>query len=293
MIAFLAFAVPLTLYLSVPSCFWNFDGVACAAALELGQPAYLFHSNHLLYGALGFLFWRGIGLPLGLTRALPALQLFTSLLASWGLVGLYRILLPLLNNRWVALLLSSSLALTASFWVWSVEAQVYALGFLALAWATVALVQDPSPKKYIWVGLLHGGAVLGHIMHVLWMIPVLYWMYEECRRLHRPAQTIHSAILFFLRSSCRYSLLSSHFLRHRAWTRHRGRMWIWLKGSAGLTPDRSWAWHCGGLERSLDLAEIHPALSLGKFCALRKNAHVSRGCGHSNGLIHRHLCRTC
>ena len=50
---------------------WNFDGVACAAALELGNPIYYFHANHLLYGFFGALFWKAVQ-PLHVDRALPA-----------------------------------------------------------------------------------------------------------------------------------------------------------------------------------------------------------------------------
>src|SRR5260221_1232384 len=124
MISFLAFSLPLALYWAYPSALWNFDGVACAAALELGNPFYLFHANHLLYGFLGYGFWKLIGSPLGLIRALPALQFFTSLLAALGLLGLYRLLLALLKNNVSALLLTCGLSVTAAFWVWSVEAQV-------------------------------------------------------------------------------------------------------------------------------------------------------------------------
>ena len=103
LIELLALAVPLALYVGLPSCLWNFDGVACAAALELGQYSYLFHADHLLYGFLGYLFWKAVGLHVGISRALPALQLFTSLLSALGLVGVYRILFPILKQRWIAL----------------------------------------------------------------------------------------------------------------------------------------------------------------------------------------------
>jgi len=245
LIACLAFLIPLGLYLSFPSCFWNFDGVACAAALELGQPTYFFHANHLLYGFLGFLFWKGIGLPLGLTRALPALQLFTSLLSCLGLVGLYRLILPVLENRWSALLLTSTLSVTAAFWVWSIEAQVYALGFLALAWATYTLIQSQSQHKYWQVGLLHGAAVLGHLMHFLWALPALFWIATECRRLRISTGKPISQYLGSLAAATiiPYVLVVGFVI---APGRDLHRVAVWLKGSAGLTPDRHWAWHSGG-----------------------------------------------
>jgi len=216
---------------------WNFDGVACAAALELGWPLYFFHANHLLYGFLGFLFWKGLGAPMGLSRALPALQLFTSLVAALGLIGLYRILYALLKNNISSLLLTLGLAVTAAFWVWSVEAQVYALGFLPLAWATHLLFNSQSDKKYFWVGLLHAGAVLGHVMHAMWIVPAIYWMWGDIKAIRQYAMTLAVATVL------PYALvLCFVVIPGRDWAR----ILIWLKGSAGLTPDRRWAWHSPG-----------------------------------------------
>jgi cadmium resistance protein CadD (predicted permease) len=241
MIGLLAFLLPLTLFLGVPSAMWNFDGVACAAALELGQPAYFFHANHLLYGFFGFLFWKWIGAPLGMVRALPALQLFTSLLSAAGLVGLYRLCASILQNRLTALGLTLSLAVTAAFWVWSVEAQVYPLGFLALAWAAFVLFRSSGPQKYVWTGVLHGAAVLGHEMHLLWIVPAVYWMRREAdfqrRHLGRYLGSLAAVVLIPYMIVLAFVIAPGRNLAH---------ILIWLKGSAGLTPDRRWAWHSVG-----------------------------------------------
>jgi hypothetical protein len=234
----LSFLVPLTLFLGFPSTLWNFDGVACAAALELGQPFYFFHANHLLYGFLGFLFWKGVGAPLGMVRALPALQLLTSLLSAAGLVGLDRLLNSTLHHKAIALGATLSLAVTAAFWVWSVEAQVYALGFLALAWATVVLFRASSPQKYYWVGILHGAAILGHQMHLLWIVPAVYWIRREpdfqLRDLRRYLISLAAMVLIPYTLVLAFVIAPGRDLNH---------ILVWLKGSAGLTPDRHWAWH--------------------------------------------------
>jgi hypothetical protein len=229
--------VPLALYIGIPSTLWNFDGVACAAALELGNPAYFFHANHLVYGLFGYLFWRWIGFPFGLARALPALQLFTSLAGSFGLMGLYRLLQSILKEGTSSLLLTLGLSVTAAFWVWNIEAQVYTLGFLALAWATFFLIAYEGKNKYIWVGLLHAGAVLGHLMHFLWVIPALFWMWRIPGAIRRYMTT------FVLGTMIPYVLVLSLVI---APGRDLHRILIWLKGSVGLTPDRRWAWHSAG-----------------------------------------------
>jgi len=231
----------MSLFLGLPSTFWNFDGVACAAALELGRPDYFFHANHLLYGFLGYLFWRFLCAPLGIARALPALQLFSSLLSAVGLIGLYHLFSGILADKRVALGLMLGVSVTAAFWVWSIEAQVYPLGFVALAWATVVLLGPSSRHKYLWVGLLHGAAVLGHQMHVLWLFPVLYWMrrednvQSEQRWQYIGSLTATTVIPYILVLT--FVVAPGRDLNH---------VLIWLKGSAGLTPDRHWAWHFPG-----------------------------------------------
>jgi hypothetical protein len=237
LISFLSFAIPLALYLAWPSAMWNFDGVACAAALELGWPLYFFHANHLLYGFLGFAFWQLVGLHLGLSRALPALQFFTSLVAALGLVGVYRLLQKLLKNEMSSLLLTLGLSVTAAFWVWSVEAQVYALGFFPLSWATYILFDSRSENKYLWVGLLHGGAVLGHVMHVMWTVPAIYWMWGNTKAIRQYGVTLALATVLPYAFVLSFVVIPGRDLAH---------ILIWLKGSAGLTPDRHWAWHSPG-----------------------------------------------
>ena len=229
--------IPFGFYLGIPSTLWNFDGVACAAALELGQPAHFFHADHLLYAFFGYGFWKLIGVHLGLVRALPSLQIFTSLLSVLGLIGVFRLVRSFLKDEVISLLLTLTLSVTAAFWVWSIEAQVYALGFLALAWATFVLTDHQIHNKYIWVGLLHAGAVLGHLRHLLWVFPALYWMWGVPKAVRRYVTTL------FLGTVLPYTWVFASVI---APGRDPAHLLLWLKGSAGLTADRSWAWHSAG-----------------------------------------------
>ena len=61
-------------YLCFHSYFLNFDGVACAMAVEIGDFKHLVHGNHLAYGLVGWAFfslWRLLGYQ---GQALLALQ---------------------------------------------------------------------------------------------------------------------------------------------------------------------------------------------------------------------------
>ena len=239
---------------------WNFDGVACAAALELGNPVFLFHSNHLLYGFLGFLFWRP--LSAALPRALPALQLFTSLLTAGGLAGLYRVVRPRLNHRYQALALTLCVAVSAVVWVWSIEAQVYALGFLALAWATYELLSPEHPHKWFRMGLLHAAAILGHIVHAIWIIPVLFWMHHENpkAKMRHLRQYLWPLILATV---IPYAAVITFILQPKQWNDR----WMikWLMGSASLNPDSLLQWHVAGWSSPIQWALATPRIFWGTF----------------------------
>jgi hypothetical protein len=237
----LAFALPFILFIAFPSRFWNFDGVACAAALELGKPLFLFHSNHLLYGFFGFLFWKP--LSIALPRALPALQLMTGILSSIGLAGLYLILRPLFARKGLALLITFAVAATAVVWVWSVEAQVYALGFAAISWATAEIFKPASEKKWFRVGALHAVAILGHIVHVLWIIPAAYLLWKENSNIR--VKQIRRYLLTLATVTLLPYLLVLVFVVSPT---HMQDPWMkkWLLGSLALNAQSAFQWHSAG-----------------------------------------------
>jgi hypothetical protein len=146
-----------------------------------------------------------------------------------------------------------SMAVTAAFWVWSIEAQVYTLGFAALAWAALVLIRDPdSSRKPLWVGLLHGAAVLGHIIHLIWVVPAVYWMGGNRKAIRRYVMTLGAAVLL------PYLLVLAFVIAPGRDAHH---IRIWLEGSAALTPDRHWSWHFGGWSGPwIYLKSILPAL---------------------------------
>jgi hypothetical protein len=224
---------------------WNFDGVACAAALELGNPVYYFHADHLLYGFVGMLFWKGFSF-FGLHRALPALQLLTTFLSVGGLVGLYYLLEFILADGGAALLTTLWVGVTAVVWVWSLEAQVYALGFLAIAWTTWKLIQPGAAKKWLWVGFGQALAVLGHVLHILWVVPALYWLSAETLppQAKRFRNLYHYLGALALGVGIPYLLVLGLVIipHHPYW------LWVktWLLGSAALTLDRTFQWHAAG-----------------------------------------------
>src|SRR4051812_15616951 len=81
---FCVFLGVLLLDLSVRSLFYNFDGVACAIAVELSDFKHLVHGNHLAYGVVGWCFdkiWRIFGYR---GQSLLVLQTLDSILGAAG-----------------------------------------------------------------------------------------------------------------------------------------------------------------------------------------------------------------
>jgi len=254
MIGLLAAVIPLAFYLAYPSTFWNFDGVACAAALELGHPIYFFHAQHLLYGFAGFLFWKLL-LPLGFVKALPALQIFTSLLGSAALFFLWRSLYQLSQDRGLALGLTCAAGFSAAFWVWSIEAQVYALGVLGLAGATAALL-SPSPRMKT-IGFWHALAIGGHLVHGLWLIPALYLMRKRQLPLKPYLLTVFSVVIGAYTAVTLFVVVPYH--GQGPWLSN------WFKGSLGLTQDRSIGWHWPGISGPWLWLKATPGVLWGSF----------------------------
>ncbi len=234
MIALLAFFIPLGLYFAWPSTYWYFDAIACASALELGQGVNLVHGNHLLYGLGGYLFWKALLLPLGITRALLGLQIYTSLLSAVGLAGLYQFLHLTLKDKVQALLVTVLTSTFAGFWFLSIEPNPYALGFLGLSWAAYFLFrEDQTAMQPVWVGLFHGLAVLGHITHGLWVVPALYafWTTPQPTDKKRRLMTYLSVLALT-------TLLPYLFIMGLVVGPHLGyvplRLWRWFLGTVAI-----------------------------------------------------------
>jgi hypothetical protein len=226
------------LYLGTPSSYYNFDGVACAIAVELGDLKHLAHGNHLAYGLLGWA-WAGLWRLFGYAGpALLALQALDSLLGGLG-AGLFcRFLLRRLSlSPLAAVSASAGLSLSYAWWFWSLEAQVYMLGavFLVLA-ADAAWAEEPRPWK---AGAWLGCAVLGHIGHVMFLPAALCLI-------HRPGK----ARRLWPRFAAAFGLVVlSAYGAAALWCVRPGtpQDWrLWLLGSAALSPDRSFTWHGAG-----------------------------------------------
>ena len=223
-------------YLSIHSTFYNFDGVACAIAVDLGDFAHLTHGNHLAYGLAGWLFHRlwqafGYGGP-----ALLSLQTLDCLLGGAG-IGLFcAVLLRLRFQRERAALAAWGLAISQAYWLWSLEAQVYILGafFLLLAAGELA-AEKPPPGR---LAFFHAAAVLGHVGNAMFLPVALHRLWSGPRP-RRPL-LIYTLLLGAILAAS-YLLVAALFVRPRSFDEWR----VWLLGSAALMPDKSFIWYGG------------------------------------------------
>ncbi len=223
-------------YLNFHSYYYNFDGVACAIAVELADWAHLVHGNHLAYGVVGWLFdrlWRLMGY--GGSAILP-LQCLDSLLGGVG-VGLFcRLLRKLKFSPAISIGAATGLAVSQSYWFWSLEAQVYLLGVVfVILTATEALSEKPRP---IFLGALHACAILGHVGHLMFLPVIAYRLWKSKAGLSawiRYFASLGAAV------AAAYAAAAVFCVRpNDAPGLHR-----WLLGSAALTVDRGFTWQGG------------------------------------------------
>jgi len=227
------FCAAFLFYLSFRSLAFNFDGVACAIAVELSDFKHLVHGNHLAYGVVAWLFdraWRVLGYR---GQALLPLQVLDSLLGAAGAAAFASLLRRSGRTERESALGAAALAVSSAWWFWSLEAQVYMLGalFAALA-AREALDEKPRPAV---VGLWHAAAVLGHVGHAM-ALPALAWALsrkEGRRRLPTYLSALGASVLLA------YAVAGVFAVRPASAEELR----LWLLGSAALGVDRAFSWH--------------------------------------------------
>ncbi len=230
--AALLFVLVAGLYLSFPAARYNYDGVACAIAVELGDLKHLVHGNHLAYGFLGWLFfefWKILGYS---GPALLSLQALSSLLGAAGVGAFFLMMRRSGFDRRFSACVAACLAVSDVYWRWSLEAQVYPLGAFFAFCAAVELLR-PSQRPII-IGLLQAGAVLGHVGHLM-LAPAAIWLLKDTCARRRYLLALGSTV------GAAYLAAGAFIMRPGSWEELR----VWLLGSAALTVDRQFDWHGG------------------------------------------------
>ena len=172
-------ALPLILYLAVPTRNFYWDGVAFAVNIEKHLPfGSLVHPSHLLYAPWGaWLFW--IVEALGIhTRALFVLQAANGVLAGLCVILLYRSIRRRNTPAGLALAGVFLFAFSATWWKFASDANAYVPSITLLLCADV-LLQRRRPA--VASGLAHAGAMLFHELAILFL-PVALFRLRNSRR---------------------------------------------------------------------------------------------------------------
>ncbi|MFH2204923.1 MAG: hypothetical protein ABIJ96_17560 [Elusimicrobiota bacterium] len=232
------------LYLAFPSYLHNFDGVACAIAVELGDLRHLVHGNHMLFGLAGCVFFKTLSL-IGMKSALASLKLLDSLLAAAGAGIMHRLLRRLGFSNRIAALCGVGLAVSYGYWLWGLEVQVYMLGAVLLLLTLEEAVRDePRPVR---LALWHAAAMLCHGANVLFAPAAIYALWRSRVKSKRRGALLRYAAAASGTVLLAYLLVALFIIRPHSFADLR----LWLLGSAALGPDRTVLWHGQGLSASL------------------------------------------
>lgn len=260
------FAAILLGYLSARSAFYNFDGVACAIAVDLSDFKHLVHGNHLAYGPIAWLFvrlWRVLGYA---GTALYPMQVLSGLLGAAGAVVFASLLRRAGRSPREAALAALALAFSYAWWFWSLEAQVYMLGALFVALAARAALDEKADAIRVW--LWTACAVLGHAGHIM-AIPALAWAIKDAPRGLRWKDVVPAVLLLV---AC-YSAAAVFAVKPGTYDEWR----LWLLGSAALGTSRAFEWHGAGVAGLRDWARM----TLRVFC----DFDLVRGAPRAGGVL--------
>jgi len=176
----LPLALPLLVYLFLPTRNFYWDGVAFAIDIEKGLPAAaLFHPSHLIYKLWGAWIY-GACESLGLhIRALFAMQAANAIIGAGCVVLVHRRLCArgLATPESVAGALI--FAFSATWWKFAADANAYVPSIFLLLCA-YALLDERRPV--VLAGLAHAGAMVFHELAILFLPVALYRLSADRRR---------------------------------------------------------------------------------------------------------------
>ncbi|MGA9773180.1 MAG: hypothetical protein WBV94_29385 [Blastocatellia bacterium] len=155
----------IIIYLATLTWDYYWDGITFALQIEKvandgRAQSLLFHQNHLLYNALGYVFYKSAhALGLGL-RALNILQLANACAGALAVGVFFRIAQRALRSPYAAVICSAALASSAAWWKISTDVNAYILTLLLILVCADNLL-GAKPRWFI-AGLALSGAMLFH-----------------------------------------------------------------------------------------------------------------------------------
>ena len=180
--ALFAFVYVLTL---TSDYFW--DGITFALQIEKvarGERGneLLFHQNHLLYNAFGYFSYCLARRVASSIQALTVLQVANVFVAAAGVGVFCRIAERVTRSRYAALVCSSALAFSATWWKLATDADAYVLSVLLILICLENLLSQ-RPRWYV-AGLALAGAMLIHELASLFSIAAVVAVFSS-RKIQR------------------------------------------------------------------------------------------------------------
>lgn len=183
--AIILFLLLLIFYSLLLSVSYFVDGLNFAKAIEDADIAslYFFHPHHLLYAPTGYIFYKAASLVGYTGRAVTILQVISAVMGAAG-ISIFSLLLRKLNIR-CSIALTSSLFLAFSYGYWyhsvNVKSTVPALALLIVSFYFL-IDFGAGIFKPILCGIFHGGSMLFHQVHILFVVPVLVFFILSGRK---------------------------------------------------------------------------------------------------------------
>jgi len=147
----LVFAITLVVYLSLPTRIYYGDGIGFADNIESarGDPALLFHANHLIYESVGYGAWKIVQIIDPSVRALRVLQVIDSVFGAASAALLCYILYELFESAYIAVWLSFGFAFSATWWRFSTDADSYTASTFFLIVSVLFLLPSKTSKPIV------------------------------------------------------------------------------------------------------------------------------------------------
>jgi Dolichyl-phosphate-mannose-protein mannosyltransferase len=166
----------LLLYLTTLTHVHTFDALSYVTSVERKPWTEVFHPHHLAYGPLGALAL-ALGRALGYTggAALP-LQLVNAAAGAAGVALFFSIARRVTCRPDLGLAAALLLGMAYAYWYYAVEIEVYTVATLFLLICLrllVELIERPTRRGMLLLGIAQGGAVLLHQTNALFCAPVL------------------------------------------------------------------------------------------------------------------------
>ena len=172
-------ALPLAVYLLLPTRNFYWDGVAFAINVEKQLPLReTLHPNHLLYTA-AYVWLYHAALAIGIeTRALFLMQFVNSLLAGTSVALVYRALRRRAIRTEAAIAGALAFAFAATWWKFATDADAYVPAIFLLLCANDLL---ETRRNVVLAGLTHAAAMLFHELAILFL-PIALWRLKEPKK---------------------------------------------------------------------------------------------------------------